>query len=91
MSIKNEKFIIKKIENKINNFGILSENKNERIGEKRLMSRILYQILIKGLQDFEQYPKLNPVDIKIDDSKIISSKYGKKSSKDYVIINTRFI
>ena len=43
------------------------------------MSHVVDKILISGLQDFEQYHKLNPIDIKIDDSQVISSlsKYGK--------------
>ena len=73
VSTKSENVISKKIENKMNNFGILSENKTKRIGEKRRMSRILDEVLISGLEDLKQYPKLNPVDIKVDDSQIISS------------------
>ena len=72
MSTKSENVIIKKIENKIKNFGILSENKNKRIGEKRQISRVVDEISITGLQDLEQYHKLNPINIKIDDSQIIS-------------------
>ena len=73
MNIKSENVIIKKIENKINNFGILSENKNKKIGEQRQMSHVVDKILISGLQDFEQYHKLNPIDITIDDSQVILS------------------
>ena len=51
MSTKSENVISKKIENKMNNFGILSENKTKRIGEKRRMSRILDEVLISGLED----------------------------------------
>ena len=72
LSTKSENVIIKKIENKIKNFGILSENKNKRIGEKRQISRVVDEISITGLQDLEQYHKLNPINIKIDDSQIIS-------------------
>ena len=65
-----------KIENVIINIlkyvGILSENKNKRIGEKRQISRVVDEISITGLQDLEQYHKLNPINIKIDDSQIIS-------------------
>ena len=77
--MKSENATIKVIENKINYFSILSENKNKRIGEKRQMSGVVDQILISGLQDFEHYYKQNPVDIKINDNKIIPSlsKYGK--------------
>ena len=79
MGTKSENVIINKIENKINNFSILSENKNKKLGEKRQMSRVVDEILISGLQDFEKYHKLNLIDIKINDSQIISSlsKYGK--------------
>ena len=79
VSIKRENVTIKKIKNKINNFSILSENKNKRIGEKRQMSLVVGEILISGLQDFERYHKLNPIDIKISDNQIISSlsKCGK--------------
>ena len=73
VSTKSENVISKKIENKMNNIGILSENKTKRIGEKRRMSRILGEVLISGLEDLKQYHKLNPVDIKVDDSQIISS------------------
>ena len=73
MSVKSENVIIKKIENKIDNFSILSGNINNRIGEKRHMSHVVDEILISRLQDFEQHHKLNPVDIKIDNSQIISS------------------
>ena len=72
MSTKSENVIIKKIENKIKNFGILSENKNKRIGEKRQISRVVDEISITGLQDLEQYHKLNPINTKIDDSQITS-------------------
>ena len=73
MSVKSENVIIKKIENKIDNFSILSGNINNRIGEKRHMSHVVDEILISRLQDFEQHHKLNPVYIKIDNSQIISS------------------
>ena len=62
-----------KIENKSNNFSILPENKNNRIGEKKQMVCVIDEIIVSGLQNFEQYDKLNPIDIKIDDSQITSS------------------
>ena len=79
VNVKSENVTIKKIENKIYNFGILSENKNKRIGEKRQMSRVVDEILISGLQGFGQYYTLNPIDNKKNDNQIISSlsKYGK--------------
>ena len=68
MNIKSENVII----NILKYVGILSENKNKRIGEKRQISRVVDEISITGLQDLEQYHKLNPINIKIDDSQIIS-------------------
>lgn len=43
------------------------------------MSHVVDEILISGLQHLKQYHKLNPINIKVDDSQIISSlsKYGK--------------
>ena len=73
MSVKSENVVIKKIENKIDNFSILPGNINNRIGEKRYMSHVVDEILISRLQDFEQHDKLIPIDIKIDNSQIISS------------------
>ena len=58
------KLLSLKIENKINNFRTLSENKNKRMGEKTQISRIADEILISELQDFEQYHKLNPTILK---------------------------
>ena len=83
MSTKSENVINNKIESKINNFGITSESKNKRIGEKKHKSREIDEILISGLQHLEQYHKLNPIDIKIGNSQIISllSKYGKYRPK----------
>ena len=73
MSTKKENVIINNIENKINNFRILSESKNKRIGEKRQMPQVVGKILISELQHLEQYNKLNPIDIKIGNSQIKSS------------------
>ena len=43
------------------------------------MSPVVEEILISGLQEFKQYHKLNPIDIKTDDNQILSSlsNYGK--------------
>ena len=42
------------------------------------MFHVIDEILISGLQNFEQYQKVNPIDIEINVSQIISSlsKYG---------------
>ena len=58
------------------------------------MSRVVDEILISGLQDLEQYHKLNPIDIKIDNGQIISSltKYGKYRLKiTSLLISASFI
>ena len=74
VSAKDENIPIRKTENKIKSFGILSGNKNNRIGQKRQMPyTVINNTLISGLQNFEQYQKLNPIDIEINDSQIISS------------------
>ena len=73
MSTKKENVIINNIENKINNFRILSESKNKRTGEKRQMPQVFGKILISELQHLEQYHKLNPIDVKIGNSQIKSS------------------
>ena len=93
MSVKSENVIIKKIENKIDNFSILSGNINNRIGEKRYMSYVVDEILISRLQDFEQHHKLIPINIKIDNSQIISSlwKYRKYRPKiTSLLVSTSF-
>ena len=93
MSTKSENVINNKIENKINNFGITSESKNKRIGEKRHKSCEVDKILISGLQHLEQYHKLNPIDSKIGNSQIISllSNYGKYRPKiTSLLINGSF-
>ena len=43
------------------------------------MSPVVEEILISELQEFKQYHKLNPIDIKTDDNQILSSlsNYGK--------------
>ena len=83
VNVESENVTIKRIENKISKFSILSENKNKRTGEKRQMSRVVDEMLISGLQYFNEYHKLNPIDIKINYNQIISSlsKYGKHCVK----------
>ena len=55
----------KKIEttdSKIKNFSILATGKMNR--------KIIDQVIIEGFQDFEQYMKINPMNIEISDSEI---------------------
>ena len=58
------------------------------------MSPVVDKILISGLQDLEQYHKLNTIDIKIDNSQIKSSltKYEKYRLKiTSLLISASFI
>ena len=74
VSVKGENIPIRKTENKINSLGILPEHKNNKIGQQRQMFyTAIDEILISGLQNFEQYQKLNLIDIEINESQIISS------------------
>ena len=57
------------------------------------MSHVVDKMLISRLQDFEQHHKLNPVDIKIDNSQIILSlwKYRKYRPKiTSLLVSTSF-
>ena len=56
------------------NFGVLCTKKNKTIGKKREMSHeIVDTIHILGLQNFDDYSRLNPVEITIDSNKIIET------------------
>ena len=64
---------IKVQDNKVSNFSILATRGKKKVGNKRLMPhKIIDQVKIGGLQNFDTYEKLNPVDISIRDSKINS-------------------
>ena len=60
--------------NKIKHFGILSTKKEEKnVCQKRSMSdEIIDIILISGLQLFDKYHNLNPIEIKINKNKILA-------------------
>ena len=58
---------------KVINFSILATRQQNRVGHKRTM---LYEIIdhvkIGGLQNFDRYDKLNPVEISVRDSGVIT-------------------
>ena len=87
VNLKRKNVPIKVIENEINYFSILSENKNKRIGEKRQISGVVDQILISGLQDFKHYYKLNPIDIKINHNQIKSPLSKYEYEKQVAVLN----
>ena len=65
---------------KITNFSILASPKLNKIGEKRKMSYVIIgEVEIGGLQSFDKYDKLNPVEVSIIDSEVNTflSKYSK--------------
>ena len=74
-------------QNDIINFGILCTQKKKTIGEKRKMSyEITDSIEITGLQNFGNYQKLNPVEIRINSNKIVNYLLSYKKYKYRLII-----
>ena len=66
-----EKTSIVTLQNDILNFGILCTEKNKMIVEKRKMSyEIIDTIRIMGLQNLDNYQKLNPLDISIGSNEV---------------------
>ena len=60
-------------DNKVTNFSILATRKKKKVGNKRPMSyEIIDQVKSSGLQNFDKYDKLNPVDINIIHSEVNS-------------------
>ena len=53
---------IKLTKNDINNFAILIVPKQEEAGQKRKMSEVVDTLLIKGLQNYDKYTLLNPLE-----------------------------
>ena len=57
---------------KIENFIVLSSNKNIYEGQKRMRNKeIIDKIFIRGLQELDKDDTLNPVEIKIGKDKIL--------------------
>ena len=64
---------IKVKDNKVISFYILATREKKKVGNKRLMPyEIIDLVKIGGLQNFDKYDKLNPMDINIRDSKVNS-------------------
>ena len=57
---------------KIENFIVLSSNKNIYEGQKRMRNKEIFdKIFIRGLQELDKDDTLNPVEIKIGKDKIL--------------------
>ena len=54
---------IKLKKNDIDNFAILIAPKQEEIGQKRKVSEVVDTLLIKGLQNYDKYTLLNPLEL----------------------------
>ena len=78
---------------KITNFSVLASPKLNKIGEKRNMSNVIIdEVKIGGLQSFDKYDKLNPVEVSIRDSEVNTflSKYSKNYKYRFIINNLLF-
>ena len=70
------------------NFSILSTTQKNRVGVKRKMtSKIINEIKIGGMQSFEKYDKLNPVEVSVKDSEVNTFLSRFKRYKYRLIIN----
>ena len=70
--ITKEEFIKVK-DDKVTNFSILATREKKEVGDKRpIPYEIIDQVKLGGLQNFEKYDKLNPVDVNIRDSEVNS-------------------
>ena len=64
---------IKVKDNKITNFLILATREKKKVGNKRpMLHKVIDQVKIGALQNFDTYDNLNPVDIIIRDSEVNS-------------------
>ena len=83
---------IKVKDDKVTNFSILATREQNKVSNKRPMPyKIIDQIKIGGLQNFNRYDKLNPVDISIKDSEVNTflSRYRRYKYR-FVIDNLLF-
>ena len=70
------------------NFSILPTIQKNRVGAKRKMPpKIINEIKIGGMQSFEKYDKLNPVEVSIKDSEVNTFLSRFKRYKYRLIIN----
>ena len=58
------------VDSKIHYFSILTMKRQDKIGLKRKMQKINDKFRIEGLQSFNQYKKINPINIQITESEI---------------------
>ena len=68
---------IKLKKNDINNFAILIAPKQEEVGQKRKMTEVVDTLLIKGLQNYDKYTTLNPLELNF------RSNYLNEKLEDY--------
>ena len=72
-SLRLEKAKFEKGSDSIRNFAILTLKRNNRVGQKRQMSyEIVNKFYVGRLKKLDQYTRLNPIDISIDNNEIIS-------------------
>ena len=71
------------------NFGILCTKRNKTIGVKRAMPhKILHTVHIPGFQNFDNYGRLNPIQITINSNKIIRMLFSYKKYKFRFLIES---
>ena len=78
---------IETVDSKIHNFSILTTKRQDKIGLKRKMQKIIDEFRIEGLQSFDQYTKINPINIQITESEIQNklSAYSKQYKYKFII------
>ena len=84
------------MQNKVKTLGILAIKKEQRIGQRAMSYKIIDITIVRGLQQFDQYNKLNPIEIKIDRNKIVAdlAKYQKlkcRFSVDGILFSSAMI
>ena len=82
---KSAKILLK--EDNIYNFLLISTEKLTRIGQKRKMTEIIDKVIVKALQNYDNYTTLNPLEINLQ------SNYLNKIIDDYkgFVFEVRFI
>ena len=79
---------------KVTNFSILSTKPKRKVGSKGKMSyQMVDEFRIVGLQNYNVYEKLNPIEINIRNSEIQGklSRYGTQRYKYRFVIDSLFI
>ena len=75
------------LDNNVFNFGILTAEKKRKIGDKRIMTKIIDSFTILGIQKLE-YSYLNPVHINIKSENIIRKLMSNKNNKYKFILKS---